>query len=827
MTPEESPTHPTADEAPLQPADREAAHQFLTELRTRIATQPLPYQHGVESRALESLFEVFGQARAAIKDNPGCETFARETTAMLNVLLRPLTAKWHRALEEGRLASRDGADEFRGELQEVQVGLRAFAGRLHRIAYGESHADELTPEVMDSSDLDELFAPVQFGVVPHSKEALRWAANIARDEGEAVARRRESSGRSAVAPGMDAIGLALSGGGIRSSTFGLGVVQVLAQRGFLREFDFLSTVSGGGYTGTFLTRNLGNGEPLSEVAGPRGPDPCPVRYVRLHAKFISAYNIREAWAMMTASLAGLVLNLSAPLLVIVLLAVAAGRFGDAFAAVRPAVMAGCGVLSFLAMLGYGIGIRCGKKAANRSGWILAGSLALTAVIGAGWAFEVVGARLLGVIREHWRISGGIGTVVAALVAGVPTAIRFLPVLKNPKGREFVLKGALVLAGLVVPVSGVLLFYLLSDMAKGNAAVFLVVAAFLAGVSFFVLNVNLTSPHRMYRGGLAKTFVRRCEGETSEVPLTDINPAGTAPYHLINATVNVPSSENTALKDRGCDFFLFSKHWVGSMTTGYERTARWKANGDALDLATAMAVSGAAFAPHMGLGSNPLLASLMTLLNVRLGFWIKKPSAKSQFSAPGIACLLREMSGLGMSEHQAWLHLSDGGHIENLAVYELLRRRCKFIVCVDGEADPNFTFHGFMTLVRHAQIDFGIRITPRLDDLRPDPATGLCKSHFHLCRVEYPGGDIGLLLYIKLSVTGNEAELIKRYRITHPEFPHQPTLDQFFDQEQWESYRHLGVHACEGMFQPSLMGGADPADIPAWFRQLARSTMEPS
>ena len=80
-----------------------AAHQLLSELRTRIATQPLPYQHGVEARALESLWEVFGLARKAMKDNPGCQEFARITARMLNLELRPMTAKWHRAHAEGRL----------------------------------------------------------------------------------------------------------------------------------------------------------------------------------------------------------------------------------------------------------------------------------------------------------------------------------------------------------------------------------------------------------------------------------------------------------------------------------------------------------------------------------------------------------------------------------------------------------------------------------------------------------------------------------------------------------------------------------------------------
>ena len=99
-TPPTPPANPTPDQS--------AAHEFLCELRTRITIQPLPYQHGVEARALESLWEVFGQARTAMKNHPGCEKFADEVTQMLNIDLRPVTAKWHRAHAEGRLNSRPG-----------------------------------------------------------------------------------------------------------------------------------------------------------------------------------------------------------------------------------------------------------------------------------------------------------------------------------------------------------------------------------------------------------------------------------------------------------------------------------------------------------------------------------------------------------------------------------------------------------------------------------------------------------------------------------------------------------------------------------------------
>ena len=118
---------------------------FSLELRTRITTQPLPYQYGVEARALESLWEVFGQARAAMKNYPGCASFARRTTEMLNVDLRPMTAKWHRRIREGRLNSRDGANEFRDDLasgagEAARLRGRASSDGLRRARGGRADA---------------------------------------------------------------------------------------------------------------------------------------------------------------------------------------------------------------------------------------------------------------------------------------------------------------------------------------------------------------------------------------------------------------------------------------------------------------------------------------------------------------------------------------------------------------------------------------------------------------------------------------------------------------------------------------------------------------
>src|SRR6187401_2870028 len=72
---------------------------------------------------------------------------------------------------------------------------------------------------------------------------------LKRAELTALNQRRVRSGEDVQAP---MVGVALSGGGIRSATFCLGLFQALARQKLIRRVDYLSTVSGGGYFGGFL-----------------------------------------------------------------------------------------------------------------------------------------------------------------------------------------------------------------------------------------------------------------------------------------------------------------------------------------------------------------------------------------------------------------------------------------------------------------------------------------------------------------------------------------------------------------------------------------------
>jgi hypothetical protein len=188
-------------------------------------------------------------------------------------------------------------------------------------------------------------------------------------------------------------------------------------------------------------------------------------------------------------------------------------------------------------------------------------------------------------------------------------------------------------------------------------------------------------------------------------------------------------------------------------------------------------------------------------------------------------LLLEATGR-LDETHRWVNVSDGGHIENLAGIELLRRHCRYVILGDGEADPEHRFNGLATLIRSARIDLGIHVDIDVDALRLDERR-LAARHWAVGRIHYPGeSEPGHLLYLKSSVTGDEDEVIREYRHGQLSFPHESTADQFFDEGPFEAYRSLGQHIGEEALE-HLPGAGDPADgagtpfsaLEPWFERL--------
>jgi hypothetical protein len=294
-------------------------------------------------------------------------------------------------------------------------------------------------------------------------------------------------------------------------------------------------------------------------------------------------------------------------------------------------------------------------------------------------------------------------------------------------------------------------------------------------------------------------------------------------------------------------------------------------GEELSLGTWVGISAAAFTTGLGMGTSLGLSFFAGLFNVRLGRWwdagIDLGQRKKVRTKPGVfveqwLARLFPVQVLFVDELLARFHgtarrhwyLSDGGHFENMGGYELLRRRLPFLVIVDGEQDEAYTFGGLANLVRKARLDFGAEITfldeDQLDEkvqgparrvlgtleqmrrgtweVEPSPAgkglrgtledvdaAGHSLVHAALARVTYrsPQTDPSYLLYIKPTLTLDEPVDLAEYHRAHPAFPHEPTLDQFFDEAQWESYRRLGHHIASLLFGPSEALGD------AWWEEL--------
>jgi len=226
----------------------------------------------------------------------------------------------------------------------------------------------------------------------------------------------------------------------------------------------------------------------------------------------------------------------------------------------------------------------------------------------------------------------------------------------------------------------------------------------------------------------------------------------------------------------------------------------------ITLATAMAISGAAASPNMGYHSAPAPAFLMTVFNVRLGWWLGNPRKEKGYQKSGplnvLGRLLCELFGL-TNEQEKYVYLSDGGHFENLGIYELVRRRCRFIVACDAEEDHTFGFGGLGNAIEKCRSDFGVDIDINVEPIRRPTEAGHSEWHcaigtIHYSRVDRDGRD-GILVYLKSSLTGDEPTDVLRYGAANPGFPHQSTGDQWFDESQFESYRVLGFHIAEEVF----------------------------
>jgi len=354
------------------------------------------------------------------------------------------------------------------------------------------------------------------------------------------------------------------------------------------------------------------------------------------------------------------------------------------------------------------------------------------------------------------------------------------------------------------------------------------------LSYGVADLTRWSLHPFYKRRLATAYSLRRIQERSgrisswEIPYDDMlrlscsQPRTWKPELIVCAAANVTDPGATP-PGRNASPFTFSAHSLGGWQIGYEQTTKYealfggKAIGDPCDqsakgnlgqdftLLAAVAVSGAAFSPSMGKMTRKSLTFLLTLANLRLGVWLPNPrwmdhwekvaslpsAARKGAVRPRPKYLIKEMLGLNKLDDR-FLYVTDGGHYENLGLVELLRRRCTMIYCIDatgGEGD-DFSTLGEAVEIARADTSVEIHIDPR--DLVPDKESGWSPVGHVLGTVNYlDRKKLGRLVYIRTALTKDAPLNAKTYRRKNPDFPHDPTLDQSFDEEQFEAYRALG------------------------------------
>ncbi len=349
----------------------------------------------------------------------------------------------------------------------------------------------------------------------------------------------------------------------------------------------------------------------------------------------------------------------------------------------------------------------------------------------------------------------------------------------------------------------------------------------AAAAVTVLTVFFYQPeqvglHAFYRSRLARAYLgasrpraRTDVGRVTEddgaddLALCEL-PAG-GPVHLVCCAANdLAPTDPLAGLYRGAASAVLSRAGfsVGTAWAGWP-----DAPGKVPTLGSAITASGAAFNSNMGAKSmyfGPAATFLMAAFGLRLGLWLRHPAGGTEpeprEDAPGWRPhrvwsgrsnwvglpFYKELLG-ATSATGADVHLSDGAHFENTAVYELIRRHCRVIVASDCGQDGERTFEDVGNLVRRVRVDFGVDVRIDLAPLRPG-ADGLARQHMVAGDIHYPDGDTGVLLIFKPTLTGGEPADVGHYRARNAAFPHETTIDQFYDEAQWEAYRRLGEFA---------------------------------
>ena len=666
------------------------------------------------------------------------------------------------------------------------------------------------------------------------------------------------------------VGLAISGGGIRSASFGLGVLQALDGSGAFKWLDYLSTVSGGGFIGSSLSwfNHLQKGKQWEFPFGVRGSGARssksgnPLDFIRQHGDYLTPGRNLSAMSLLAVVLRNMLMSFAvyfAMLAFLMFVAIdvdfipkppppvgegqsidwARARglaidwailVGVLFAVISALYALGTFAASIVGVRSYYRGYRVRVLVQKWLGWAvtlaiglaLIGSLPFTNTIIRGWLFAGAGAGSAalgagGGIYEFIRQQG------PKVISAAPSAVRIW------------VTALLLIYGFLM-----LGYYVAVELHEGWELLDVALWVLAPGLFFALfINTNYFGLGRMYRDRLMETFLPdpatvesgrwNLAKQADKAKLSDMGGADEhGPYQLINCNVVLVDSEVAKYRGRGGDNFILSPLFSGSDATSWYQTRQFL--GNRMTLGTAMATSGAAANPNTGVSGrgptrNRLVSFLMALLGVRLGYWARNPYANwfrrlvaailpPNLLYPGI---VQGLLGQRLNARAGFLELSDGGHFENTALYELARRKLDVIIVSDAGADPKFVMADLGNAVERVRVDFGYYIRFPFDeyDLRGVmPGSDgddffaekydLAQRGFAIGTIEYAPNEWGLIFYIKPTVTRNLPGDIYAYKKAHETFPNESTADQFFDEVQIEAYRELGYRLSKVMLHEKYM-----------------------
>ena len=679
------------------------------------------------------------------------------------------------------------------------------------------------------------------------------------------------------------VGVAFSGGGIRSAAFGMGALQALlasprtGPAGTLDGVHWISGVSGGGYLVTARQMLLRTGPDVE----PFLPGSFEIEHVRRHGRYIadSALEWIEAGARLVA---GVALNVGFLVALLYVIAQPSGwlqrtlLFRTASADVHVSMgmwlapaLAGCiaGFLYILGVLSRPRSDATGSEFGSRA-YKLAAVFAATALIAFALVFLLPWVavlttklvRLLQVSSATIAASGGTLSAIATWLGVRPPTKSTLSRLlskrsddeaymtpdetkktESLKRRTWAAKLRLSrwLPGLLLVLTA--LFVLARFVARARRVgpgirfhafgaawssemLFWLGALALLLLLFLFADQTSWSLHPYYKRRLATAFamMRLRGGEVGKHPyreatlLDEMGDAPRGPRLILGAAANLTGE--SAPPGRRALAYVFTSDWIGGPEIGYTTPASMRAalgprNASDVTLVAAMAISGAAVASAMGRHNLGSLNAVLATFNLRLGVWLPSPRYLEHVGvgdapSPGIRPLtlvLREVFG-SYDKQDRFLYVTDGGHVENLGLVELLRRRCETVFCFDGSGGPSTLVEGISLAYEELGVEIEFPdgyLQVREGSAAPDPtiakdvAARLAATSALVGTIRYPHladdlpASTGTIVYARSVLTRATGAEILEHAARNPRFPNDPTGDQWFDVEQFNNYVALG------------------------------------